>query len=362
MPLGRKKSEQATLRPSEADNVVRWNADCGGRGHVESFFLKWNLSPDSNIQEDSDAGPRFVAFWLKFTILHNSDHRSAPVGEVWAIAFDDKNQAHVAEKSTFEQCDWEMEENIFFLRFGPSEIRQGHTKGKLEGKNGKISWEVHWKPRTFGVKQLPYEWMYSGGFPRNKMSTPPPDARMNGWIEISGKRIEFEDAPGMQGHNWGVKHPNSWLWAHANIFKGKGRAVFEAVTGCIAIGPVVLPKATIVYLEYDGEPILINGMIQMFRTQSLQDGFSWTLKAENELYRIEAIIEAPESDFVGVNYRNPDGTIMRCLNSKMSSIRLSFFRRDGGEVTLVDELIGDRNAAFEIGKTGDSMGIPIKIP
>jgi len=361
MTLGGKKIDSGVIRPSESDNLVRWRPESSGRGHVESYFMKWNLPVSESAAKEPGSAPDYTAFWLKFTILQNDDHRPA-VGEVWVIAFDTTGMQHVAEKSTFTRADWELENDVFFLRFGNSVIRQGQSTGEIEGKYNAIKWKINWSPRTFGVRQLPYDWMYGSEFPRNKMATPHPDARINGWMDISGQRIEFENAPGMQGHNWGVAHPHGWQWAHANILEGTGRAIFEVVTGSVAIGSFVLPPATLIYLEYNGEPILINGLVGAFFVRSQLEGFRWTVKGSNSEYKIEATLEASPEEFVGVNYQNPDGTVMRCLNSKIACAKILFWKKEEGQWTLIDELTANRNAAFEIGKFGDSLGVPIRIP
>jgi len=358
MTLGGKKLESGVIRPSEKDNLIRWRPEASGRGHVESYFIKWNLPHDDSCLEDA---PQYTAFWLKFTILQRDDHRPA-VGEVWAIAFDTNTMQHVAEKVTFSRADWEWENDVFFLRFGDSEIGQGISTGHIEGKRKTIRWDIRWSPRTYGVRHLPHDWMYSGAFPRNKMTTPHPDARISGSVDISGTKITFKDAAGMQGHNWGVAHPQGWQWAHASILEGKGRGIFEAVTGRVAVAGMTLPPATLIYLEYNGEPILINGLFTAFISRSEFSGFTWKISGSNSGYRIEAELHAEPEDFVGVNYQNPDGTIMRCLNSKIASAKILFSKKEEGQWVLIDELTALRNAAFEIGKFGDSLGVPIRIP
>lgn len=344
-----------TLRPSEVDNLVQWHEGTGRRGFVESYFLKWNLPA---LVDDWPNPCPFSAFWLKFTFLQPNEDRAAPVGEVWAMAFDKEGKAHVAEKSTHPQSAWKLERDNCFIRFGDSEFRHGESQGEIQGGKNTIRWSVQWETRVCGLRQLPFDWMYTRKLPKNKLTTPVPDTQMSGWIEINGERHEFSGAPGMQGHNWGESHAPVWAWVHTNTLKGEGRALFEGVSSRIKMGPIKVPWSTILYMEYDGEPILLNRPVTMMRATTDISGLKWTFGAQNKTYRLEGSFEAPASDFIGVNYYNPDGTIVRCLNSKIASGEIRLFR-DGA---LIDSFTCERSAALEFGRSGDTCGVDILIP
>ena len=350
-----------TLSPSEQDNEVRWHSGLAQAGHVESYFLKCNLPADPAGPAE---GPDYRAFWLKFTILQPSEDRDAPIGEVWAIAFDTRGGEHVALKDTFGRETWRIEPDVFYLRFGESELRQGKTSGRVgdEGR-GTITWDLSFEPRRFGVRHLPYSWMYreSAAFPKNKLCTPQPDVRMNGFVQVGDHRVEIDGAPGMQGHNWGRAHAPLWAWVHSNVLQGKGRAVFEAVSSRVQVGPLRTPWLSLAYLEYDGEPILLSTPRTLLLSRSCLEGLRWRLWAAGPEHRLEADFTAPACDFVGVNYHNPDGSLVHCLNSKIASGRVRFLRRGSKGFELVDTLTADHSAAFEIGKRGDTHGVPIKI-
>ena len=351
----------APLSPSEQDNEVRWHAGLAQTGHVESYFLKCNLPAGV---EGPAEGPDYRAFWVKLTILQPSEDRAPPAGEVWAIAFDTRGGDHVALKDTFSRETWSIEDEVFYLRFGDSELRQGKTSGRVgDDARGRIAWDLSFEPRRFGVRHLPYAWMYkeSAVFPKSKLCTPQPDVRVKGFVQVGDRRIEIDGAPGMQGHNWGRAHAPLWAWAHSNVLEGKGRAVFEAVSSRVQVGPVRTPFLSLAYLEYDGEPILLSSPRTLLLSKSRLEGLRWRQWASGPNHRLEADFTAPPCDFVGVNYHNPDGSLVHCLNSKIASGRVRFFRRSSKGFELVDTLTADRSAALEIGKRGDTHGVQIKI-
>ncbi len=346
-----------TLLPSETDNLVRWTGKTSNVGHVESFFLKWNLTAETETRGDLP----HRAFWLKFTIFQPAENRGPVLGEVWAIGFDPASEEHIAIKESFGQEQWLVEKDIFYLRFGNSELRHGASNGSISDGKHSIRWNIHWTTRTHGVRHLPFQWMYKKPFPKNKLTTPQPDGKFGGYIEIDGQRLDFDHAPGMQGHNWGTSHAPVWVWTHSNILEGNGRAVFEGVSSRVKIGPLRSGWVTIVYLEYDGEPILLNSPTQLIRNRSVLDGLSWSFEVGNKEHRIVGHFEGQPDWFVGVNYHNPDGSLVHCLNTKMASGQIEYYRKGDSGLQLVDTLVTTRGAALEIGTRDNPAGVPIQI-
>jgi len=360
MPLVSTKAPTRTITQSEFDNLVRWTPQKATKGHVESYFLKWNLDPDPAAPADEIFPYR--AFWLKFTLLSATEGRFPTQGDVWAVAFDSTNGEHVAIKNSHPPSEWDAEKELCYMRFGDSVFRHNKSSGEIRDQKKVIRWDISWTVRPVGVRQLTYEWMYRKGFPKNKMATPQPDTRISGWVEVNGQRVTFSDAPGMQGHNWGVQHPSQWVWAHCNAFSSTGRAVFEGVSSPVKLGPVGQPWLTILYAEHEGEPILINQVRSLFKTQTNLDGLRWEFDGANKTHRIKGWFEAPPDRFAGLNYHNPDGTIVHCLNSKVADGAVQIYRRKGREEVLLDTWTVNKSAALEIAKTGDTHGVRIIVP
>ncbi len=342
----------ASSSQAEADNTPRWREACRRKGHVESWFLKWNLP-------DPAEGP-FAAFWLKFTILQPRGESEA-VGEVWAMAFRRGGGEHVALKETVPLGRCIIAPHGLDLGIGSSVLRHSHSEGVLANDDHTVRWAIDWAPDPQGLRPLPYAWMYRGRFPKNKLTSPQPDARMRGYVEVDGERIAIEDAPGLQGHNWGPSHPPEWLWTHCNIWSARKPAIFEAVTSRIALGPILSPPISVLTLRYDGDLLLWNRPLQLLRTQSSLEGWRWRLEARGHHYRVQAEIWAEPDDFVGVNYHNPDGGLVHCLNSKVASGELRLFERGHGRETLLEHMVATSSAAFEIGTAKGTRGIPILI-
>jgi len=359
MPLVSTTAPAKTITQSEFDNLVRWNPKKGAKGHVESFFLKWNLDP--NPASSREQMFPYRAFWLKFTLLDPTENRFPTQADVWAVAFDPGEGAHVAVKNSFTPKDWEAERGLCYMRFGGSELRHNQSAGEVIGSKQIIRWDISWSPRVVGVRHLTYDWMYRKSFPKNKMVSPHPDMRVTGWVEVNGQRVTFSEAPGMQGHNWGVDHPSKWVWAHCNAFSSSGRSVFEGVSSPVKLGPLGKRWLTILYAEYDGEPILINNVRALLKTKTNLEGLRWEFDGTNGTHQLRGWFEAPAEHFAGLNYHNPDGTIVHCLNSKIANGSVELLRKNGRKMSLLDTWNVEQGAALEIADKGNTHGVRIII-
>jgi hypothetical protein len=347
------------LRPSEVDNIVRWNEESKKRGLSESYFLNWRV-PNSVSKGLED--PVYKAYTIQFTLLQSSQNHTAPVGEIFVLAFDGDGDKHIAEKVSVPQQKWKLERENCFVRFDTSEFRHGHTEGTIQGDKHQISWSLDWEARVWGLRQFPFDWMYTRRTPHKKLTTPVPDTRVKGWIEIDGVKHEFEGAPGMQGHHWAESHPPRWAWAHANNLTGKGRAIFEGVANEMHFGPFKIPWSTILYMEYDGEPILMNRPFVMIRSFSKIDGLQWSFRSQDKRHRLEGHFEAESSAFIGANYYNPDGRLIRCMKTNLASGEIRLYRKTDNGMNLLDTFHCERNASLEFGLPSKTPGIAIHIP
>jgi hypothetical protein len=121
--------------------------------------------------------------------------------------------------------------------------------------------------------------------------------------------------------------------------------MFEGLTGRIALGPVLAPPLTLVFIRHEGRTYAFNGPWTMVRARGeigIQD-LSWRFRCENRDGSVEGRMSGPPDDFVGLYYRNPGGKMTYCLNSKIAVAEISFKPRGGSPVDLKT-----RSAALEL--------------
>ncbi len=339
-----------TLTPAEEDALVRFDP-ASGAAHVESLFIKLNLS---------DAR----AVWLKITFLQRMVGRRDAVCEAWAMAFNMGDEpGHVAIKRTFPASEAKVERDSLYVRVGGIELKHGRAKGELVDEAGehRITWDLAFATEPEGFRHLPYAWMYEGPIPKSKANSPVLDTRFEGSVTVDGQTTKIQAAPGMLGHNWGSEHAVSWCWAHCNRWVDLDGIVFEGVTSRVKMGPVTAPQLTVLHLRVPGERVTMNGAVQLVRTKSKVDGLRWEFKGQRGDRRLEGFFSAEPERFVGVDYHEPDGRVVHCLNSKIADGELVLLgRSDKGWRPLLSA-VADRSAALEIGTRDQTHGVRIAI-
>jgi hypothetical protein len=337
--------------------VVRFDGGVS-RGHVESLFLKLNL-PDAR------------ALWLKLTFLSRTIGKAEQVAEGWAIAFNLDGQARdmssptstVALKQTWPASDAEIAKDCLYVRVGGVEMYHGRTRGELRDPDSgeHIQWDLSYSCEHTGFRHLPYGWMYKGPIPKTKAATPQMQALFSGVVTVNGELSSIRDAPGMLGHNWGRQHAEHWVWAHCNRWVESDEVAFEGVSSKVKLGPFTTPQLTALMVRMPGERVIINGLWALIRNESQLEGLSWSFSGQRGDRRISGWFKAPPDRFVGVDYHDPDGRIVHCLNSKIAHGMVTISAREGSRWQPMYTLHTEDSAALEFGLRGETLGVPIQI-
>jgi hypothetical protein len=326
----------------EADNRLRY---AGSRaGHVESHFLKAN-SPD---------GQR--AIWIKHTLLVPVQRPEAAICEVWGIAFAQRGSRKLAVKRSYPLALLQSQSEPFELRVPCAELSSRGATGELDG----LGWRLEIDPTAPPFRPFALERMYTGRFPRSKSLTPIPDAKISGEFQAFGERWDLAGWRGAQGHNWGTSHAHAYAWAHANAWRlaADGGEVqhgawFEALTGKVRLGRLITPWLSVAGFAFEGRIHRFDGLRALCSREIEIDARSYRLELQQGSTRLRAEFRAQSEQLAGLHYRDPDGGLLACLNSKLASGRLTF--HDGAREI---ELHTDQ-AALELGTRAPGHGIAL---
>jgi hypothetical protein len=332
-------------------NAVRFDPSAG-RDHVESYFIKLN----------DPSGDR--ALWLKATILASGRDPGGARAEGWAIAFDRRGgrTRHAAVKHDLPYASaafsrggldiqWELPEAGDRMR-----IKPGRTEGSIARGDQRVAWDLRFAGELGPIAPLPFQAMYRPEFPSAKLVTPRPDLRFEGEILAFGERWSIDGWRGMQGHNWGRQHTYRYAWCHANVWEEDRAFVLEGLSASIKLGPVVTPLLTAVCVRHRGVRYDFNGPLEMARARAEVTLRRWVFSARSRYGRIEGEVEAETDDMVGLYYQNPSGSMLYCLNSKLSRARVRFEAL--GRPPLV---LHSRAAALEIGTHDAGHGVTMAV-
>ncbi|MFH2009288.1 MAG: tocopherol cyclase family protein [bacterium] len=301
-------------KPRMHDYAVRW-VPGDEKGHVESFFLKAN-DPGSD-----------RAFWLKFTI-YSPLGGTPTVGEVWAILFDEAGGGHVAAKETYPISETTQGPDGIGVVMKSSRLDPGRTTGSIRTDDGtEVAWDLTYEPDRCPLYLFPAAWMYTAPFPKSKTLTPTADTRFTGTISAGKRRFEVQQWPGMQGHNWGRSHAERYAWAHCNLFDtdsgtGAEGAIFEGLSGKIKVGPMTTPFLTLAILVHRGITYGFTDISCWLRASSAVEYTAWDFICRKGRTRLIGSFWTNSEQMVGLTYRNPNGDVTHCLNSKIAHCEL----------------------------------------
>jgi hypothetical protein len=335
---------------------VRWDPKAG-RGHVESFFLKANDPRD----------PR-RALWVKHTLLVPDDG-SAPLAELWAIAFPAAG-APIAAKSSHDAGGATLNRGSLGFAVGGAELRSGLARGAAGDGEGRIAWNLTWDPSgqrpMFG---FPHPWMYAGSWPKSKTYTSSPSIALSGTFTLPGGTWDLDGWRGMLGHNWGVAHTPSYRWGQCALlrelrFDGSPGdpvdAVWEGYSGRIRVGPWLTPWLTGANLRLDGRDLAFNDLPGLLSGHVEITPFGWSFARRSGDQRLRVEVQAPREAFAGLRYLDPDGRENHCLNAKVATCRVHLDRWADRWVPECS-LVGEHSCAFEILTQDSGHSVTIQV-
>jgi hypothetical protein len=185
------------------------------------------------------------ALWLRHTALKAPGEPARAT--VWVTWFDRAAPGPRALRVTAPDPlmdpgqDWARSE---LGRFGP-----GSATGEMEGAR----WELGWESATAPLPYLPANWLYDRPFPRSGGVALAPRAVLGGRLELEGVgQVELGAWEGMIGHNWGVDHPDEWVWLHAGGLGDDGRDWLDLILVRLRLGGRLTPWLASGGMELDG--------------------------------------------------------------------------------------------------------------
>jgi hypothetical protein len=331
----------------EAGNLLRW--DGRKRGFYEVYYLKFN-DPKSR-----------SAAWIRYTLTSPLEKIGEPYCELWGIFFDaldpEKNFA-VKQRHPIGRLSWGRER--FRVDIADAGLEMNRCHGAIDDpRRGKsLSWDLEFDSQTPILYYYPWKRLYRLPLPRTKVLVPHLDATFSGQLTADRREIELKSARGEQTHLWGSKHNLRWVWGHCNTFREDESAVFEGADGQVKHGPIESAHFKMFYIRTRDREHLFNAPLQWLSNRSKFGLGRWEFEAQDQEIRIVGEVKSDFDRFVGVTYQDPDGQPLYCNNTKLASIRLKLFERDGRPIT---ELTSADGCALELVDRKPHPEVPLQI-
>lgn len=313
---------QTAMSSSQADLFPRSDQTCryaGGGGHVESYFLRANHPT------------RPLAIWLKATIL--APLGGEPVAEAWCIWLDGEKNRTFAHRETvplrqavfLSRQDGSLQATVGACRFRLGS--HGSATGNMERNGVPVAWDLQFEAMPGAVAAplciFPLRAMVDGPFPRSKLLTPFPQLLFSGTFTVDGNAVDLSGWQGMQGHNWGREHAFEYAWGQCLFSAPDGQDVMvEGFTGRIKLAGRPSPRLSAMVVRHGSTEYRFDRVMDLWRQDADIGPRHWTLKMRGADGSAVLSMDAAGRPLACLGYRNPDGRLSYCINSKLARVEL----------------------------------------
>ncbi|MFB1297819.1 hypothetical protein ACAG24_020085 [Mycobacterium sp. pW049] len=275
------------------------------------------------------------ALWLRETLLLPDE--GDPTADVWVMAFDPSG--HRAVKQRYAIDDADFDDDPWTARIASTLLDDAAASGTLPAAR----WDLAIVPNGAEPVRVLTERAYQRRFPTAKTTVRHPRARFDGRLEIAGHRVDVDGWVGSVNHNWGTRHTPAYAYGQVCGFDNAPESTLEIVTARAALGPVLLPGATLFVFRHDGQEFAVRTIRGSLQSHGRYEPFTWTFGARVGEQMIEGEITTVPADVIGLTYPDTHGGVKYCYNSAIASCRLQV----AGKAFDRTELTSHR-AMFEI--------------
>jgi hypothetical protein len=271
-----------------------------------------------------------VAFWYRYTLL--STEGGDREGRLWAALTDRETPANsMFASASVAPADTEAASNPFALRVGDGHL----TSTSATGRVGDISWSLDYDPDVFAFTPLRSQRLtdaLSRVAGTGKHWSRNESVSMSGEVTLGDRTVDFEGAPGHQGHTvTQVTPPENWTWVQCNDFAENDSATLEALR---------LDDTLSVCFRIDGEVYPLNRLrdihpVSPWANELEHDEVgTWQFRAAGEGVELRATVQTPPDCWQHVTYKVPDGSLRYNAHCSLSAVTVTYSRGDDRIGTL----------------------------
>jgi hypothetical protein len=282
------------------------------------------------------------ALWLRETLLIPTAGDAS--ADVWVMVFDPDGSGNRALKEPYpiDAADYHYDD--WTARIGATSLDDRSAEGVVTGGNRSARWDLRITAGTAQPVRLLTERAYRARFPTAKTTVRHPLAQFDGLLELDDVRVPVDGWTGSVNHNWGTRHTPAYAFGQVCGFDEHPDSTLEIVTARAALGPVLLPGATLFVFRHAGQEFAVRSIRGSLHTHGRYRPFSWTFGARVGEQMVEGEIVSEPDDVIGLTYTDTDGATKYCYNSAIATCRILL----AGRAFERAELTATRRVMLEI--------------
>ncbi|MBI2605403.1 MAG: hypothetical protein HYW49_04910 [Deltaproteobacteria bacterium] len=268
------------------------------------------------------------AFFFVYGVVNPWDLTGRNPASRAHLSFGDFGSRRIVEESR-PAADFHASYDEPDVRIGENLATAGRIVGRLADSSGAIaawdlSLETEWSFNAMGWGMSVPGLLDIFWYPAQA------SARMSGWIDENGERIELRDAPAYQDRNWGRAFPKWWAWIVSNRFKNSPGTALVAGGGKPRLfGQVAVYEGMTVGLKYGGKEYSFRPNDADRFKVNVRFGV-WEVTAVNlEGYKIEISAYAPKEKFMLLPFMTPQGRVYRDYETLTGDLWVKLYKREG---------------------------------
>jgi hypothetical protein len=264
-----------------------------------------------------------VAFWYRYTLVSTPDRSEA---RVWAALSDAATGEHTFTTQAFDIGETTVAEEPFSLSLAGNELTDGGATGAIEGEGFEApdddrtapaaEWSLAYEPDTLTFTPLADEARMleiAEQFDTGVHWSANQSVAMTGDVQVGGRTVRFEDAPGHQGHTAGASAPDDWAWVHCNDFDAD-----------VALEVLSMETLTPACLRLPDETHLVNGDVEVFDAidHTRNDPGRWELRGDTDDLHFAVEVAVDPTDWQCASYLTPDGSLRYNAHCSLAEVTL----------------------------------------
>jgi len=277
-------------------NAVRWT---GSGPWSEAWFVTC-----------ADPG-RAVGFWLRYAL--DVDGSGALTPSVWG-SFMDRSRAF-ALRNLHPAAAFRRSEP---LAIGASELSATACSGEVAAGERSLRWRLSFEAGAAAEDLVPASLRPVAALRGSGMTLPHPSMRVTGALEVDGRAIDLNGAPGAQGHLWARERWLSYTWARCSAFAEDPTASID-LTAVRMAGGIQVPLFT---FRSAGQVHRFQELPWIVLSRSSPAAPTWHFSAAGARLAIDGVVRGRPGSSVLVSYRDSRGNEHPCTNTELAEMEL----------------------------------------